>query len=229
MEITWNKAIVGGFALCTAVAGATWNLRGDRIDELASKIDFYEKSGAHSLPDTLKSIGIANSEILANINSLSDYFETKKENRNLKELIESKDKHISDLTAAITKAEEELSFTENRHKENIEAISKKNGSKITELKNKILEMQSAIDTTVPRSQEFTLLEGASKELFASRIIVGVVNVNMNSVSVTMNNEETEMHAGEFKSVVLDDSDCKIILSEFKYIGNDPTRFNVVCQ
>ncbi len=232
MELTWNKVIGGGFALGTAVAGATWSLRADRIEELSTRIDFYEKSGALSLSDTLASIKSANTVIRNNLESISDYHDLEKEISRLLELLKNKEKSISDLNTDLSKAKEESIRTSKEHNSKIEELSKKHSIEVKDLNRIILEKQSIIEDTIPHHEKFTLDKDSSKALFASKIVVGVVEVSRSNVEVTVNNHIETLRAGEYKSIELDNLICKVILTKFEHTDSrfrkGSANFEVTC-
>lgn len=150
MELTWTKVLAGAFVLSSGVAAGVWELRGDRIEELESKISSYEAAEKWQLPQLLTSINSANDSIKTNLQRLSDYESAKKRVEELEDTIIVGEKKISELQGSVE-----------THKRELETI-----------KSTLAEKQKFIDELYPHNTTFTLDEGTRKSLVGSKLILG---------------------------------------------------------
>lgn len=57
MQLSWIKVLSSGFALVCATAGATWYVRGDRIQNLQDQLAAYQAVQGSNLPALIKELG----------------------------------------------------------------------------------------------------------------------------------------------------------------------------
>jgi hypothetical protein len=71
VTITWTQALVGGFALASAVAASTWAIKLEHISDLESRLDVAEKANSLGYPNLVKQINDASVSLKARLTELN--------------------------------------------------------------------------------------------------------------------------------------------------------------
>jgi uncharacterized coiled-coil protein SlyX len=186
MELTWSKVLVGGFALAGAVATATWTVRVDRIEDLESRVAFYEKADTLKLLNMLESLEKSNSRLTEQLSRLTDYVQTKEENAKLVALVKEKEEQANVESRKRKDRETELL-------NEISAVEKDRSRVTSELKDKV----TYIERLYPTNEKFTLSAKTSKSIAGFNIVIGLVVVNRDRVQLSYNNDKKELWPGNY--------------------------------
>jgi uncharacterized coiled-coil protein SlyX len=225
MELTWSKVLagglVGGFTLAGAVATATWALRADRIEDLESRVAFYEKADTLKLLNMLESLEKSNSRLTEQLSRLTDYVQTKEENAKLVALVKEKEEQANVESSKRKDRETELL-------NKISAVEKDRLRVTTELKDKV----AYIERLYPTNEKFTLPARTSKSIAGFNIVIGLVAVNRDRVQLSYNNDKKELWPGNYIEDDIGDNKCRLILDsiEWNVIGSgDNATFTFICS
>ena len=177
MELTWQTVVGGAFALVGLVGASTWAVRYDRIQDLESRVEFYEKADTLKLLNMLESLEKSNSRLTEQLSKLTDYVQTKEENAKLVALIKEKEQQANVESTKRNDREAELL-------RKISTVEKDHSRVASELKDKV----TYIERLYPTNEKFTLPARTSKSIAGFDIVIGLVAVNRDRVQLSYNNE-----------------------------------------
>jgi hypothetical protein len=210
VQFSINQVIIGAFALAGAVATATWNVRDDRIEELSSMVDAYEKSQELKLPETISKIGKASDYLNTQLEAIID-------NKKLQTSLNQAHKHLKE------KDDEIISIKiDNKKKFNVLNIKLEVATENLNQKNEFIN--NLYNTT----EEFSIYENKSKNLFGLDVVMSVTDLMLNDYAeVIVKNKPLRMYPGNVLAVNHNDESCKLLLNQI----TDYKRvdFTFVCE
>ncbi|MFI0472032.1 hypothetical protein ACGLWX_04810 [Halomonas sp. HMF6819] len=200
MTITYIQAAVAAFALVSATAAATWNIRNDRLEELNSIVNSYEAAKSWKVPETIakldESVEYLNSELGLIV-----------ENQQYKEEIDELMIQISELS---------------------ETVSMKN-SQISALEDKVAEQEQFFKEFFSDTEEFVLENNTSIGFFGAEIVVALNDAyeTLGYADVTINNSKHRIEVGSIIPVTNANKTCDLIFKEF--VGYNSIKLSILCQ
>lgn len=197
-RFTLIQVIAGAFALVVAVAGGTWAVRIDRLQQLERTVAAYEQAEKWELPKVLASVNDATGRLGSHLKQFENIERLKFENAALRLKVTDLEKRNQLLS---------------REYDNLE--------KMIEARDKLLAER------FPEVAKFRLKENQSKSFGAYEVVIGLVDVLPDHVVANVNNRRTELRAGTSFPVRFNNTDCKLLLDDLAHYDGE-AGFTFAC-
>lgn len=210
MQFSFTQVVIGAFALIGATATATWNIRNDRIEELASRVEAYENSQKWRLPETISKIEKASDHLSKQIEKVLENKKLKDSFDNASQQLKVKDDEIASIKIEYEKKLNEVD------------LKLKETAGILEQKNEF------INSLYNTAEEFSVYKGKSKNLFGLDAVISVTGLMLNDhASMIISNKSVIMYPGNVVTINHNDEHCKLLLKQIT--DYDKVDFTFVCD
>lgn len=200
LHLTWPQLIGGSFALILAVAGATWAIRIDRLEQLKDRVDTYELSATWRLPDTLKQIRDATAQLETQLKAMDDVRRLRGDNARLQAELR---KSLADNASTL--------------------------AQLNNFRTRVIECDKQLAALSPEVVKITLTKRQSKSLAGYELVIGLVDVSSEVARLNINNEEKTARAGGHVPVLLYGEQCKLVLDAILYFETpERAELTLVC-
>jgi hypothetical protein len=210
VQFSLNHVIIGAFALSGAVATATWNIRDDRIEELSTMVDAYEKSQELKLSETILKIGKASDHLNTQLEVIID-------NKKLQEL-------LNQANLGLKEKDNEIAVINREHTKELDDFKVKLEVTTDNLNQKIEFINNLYNT----AEEFSIYENRSKKLFGLDVVISVTSLILNEFAdMIVNNKSVRMYPGNVIPVNYKEEKCKLLLNQIT--AYKKVDFTFVCE
>ncbi|SCZ27018.1 MULTISPECIES: hypothetical protein [Pseudomonas] len=210
MQFSFTQVTVGGFALVCAVATATWNMRNDRLAELTSIVEGYEKADKWTLPETIKRIDAASAHLDQKLSTIFDYEKLKVE--------------LSQARSDLSEKNLEMDRVRAEHDRKVLDLQ----GQVEVAKSDLKKKSDFLSSLYSDASEFSIAEHASKKISGLDMVVSVTSLYLNdSASVLVNNKLWNMYPGSVVSESFKGKDCKVMMNEIT--DYKLAHFTYVCE
>ena len=184
----WGIVLI---TLLISVAGAFFilgeSVGTSEVDSLKQELETYKNIEELDLPALLSDLETVNDELRANLQLSNENAALKLENEALKSQVEELTVNNSELNDRVATLESRLEESENR-----------------------------LRALYQDEESFTLSESTSKVFGAYDVAVGVIDVEIESVSVIFENENYDMQAGQTLTTTLDSRTFYLLLNQINW-------------
>lgn len=171
--------------IAAAIAGGTWEIRKDYIDNLKTEIESLKEADKWKVPETIKQLNAISEKLDKQMSFKEEYEQLKTEHKNFEE----------------TK------------KQLTEDLQKSNNENWT-LKEKVSLLSKELNATLLASKEITLTAGESAELIKNKVYLGIQGIYSSFVIVRTNNEDTQtLYVSNNKTFNIMNETCTLTLTK----------------
>jgi hypothetical protein len=203
--------------LVIAVAGLFWNIgfnmRGDRIAELETKLETCKISESLEARQLLEALRDASKELQSNLQIIAEVSTLREKNKVLSD-------KVQDLSQTLQSVKDES-------KQEITALIEEKSNIQFELDRE----KSALAAFFLHNENFTLHPGESKTFGKYDLTLGYVGyVTPSSIRIIFNNKESIINAGTVLTAQINGKTCQLILDRFVYSATgEPATFSFVVR
>jgi hypothetical protein len=233
VSITWKQALVGGFALASAVATATWEIKHDHISDLESRLEVAEKANSLGYPDLVKQINDASVSLKKQLSELQSIDDLTAEVGSLKSDMEALQaqlrKEQTEHQESLKKVRQDFLDQLEQEKAKAERRNSELAEEVRVLKSQEEKLRKELEIVYSENQSKTLEAGEGTNFAGGAATAGFSSASMENIcSTSINGQHKEMKAGDYVEVQSLGRQCKVILESCRHGYPAKASFRFVC-